>query len=73
MIFGELTQLLPQGQRLSLDEAQQERLTDYAVVSRYPGNWEPLTRTEAEEAIALARRVRENIRILLPPGVISES
>jgi HEPN domain-containing protein len=70
--IGELTQLLPQGQSISLDESQQERLTDYAVVNRYPGNWEPLTRTDAEEAITLARQVRENIRALLPAEAISE-
>jgi HEPN domain-containing protein len=70
--IGELTQLLPQGQSISLDESQQERLTDYAVVNRYPGNWEPLTRTDAEEAISLARQVRETIRVLLPAEAISE-
>jgi HEPN domain-containing protein len=71
--IGELTQLLPQGQSISLDESQQELLTDYAVVHRYPGNWEPLTRTDAEEAITLAKQVRENIRVLLPNGCLGST
>lgn len=70
--IGELTQLLPQGYNISLDALQQEQLSDYAVVSRYPGTWEPLTRSDAEEAVALARQVRENIRVLLPAEAISE-
>lgn len=32
-------------------------LTQYAVQTRYPGVWEPVTRDEAREAAALAARV----------------
>lgn len=32
-------------------------LTQYAVQTRYPGLWEPVTRDEAREAAALAARV----------------
>jgi len=70
--IGELAELLPAGYNVPLEETQQERLTDYAVVSRYPGNWEPLTQTDAEEAVALARRVREVVRIQLPQEALGD-
>ena len=71
--IGELIQLLPQEYNIPLDASQQEQLSDYAVVSRYPGTWEPLTQSDAEEAVALARRVRETIQSLLPSEAISAS
>jgi HEPN domain-containing protein len=64
--IGELIGLLPQGYGVPLEESQQEQLTEYAVVSRYPGNWEPIMQVDAEEAVALARKVRETIRAQLP-------
>ena len=32
-------------------------LTEYAVQTRYPGEWEPVTQKEAGEALGLARLV----------------
>ena len=64
--IGELSALLPSDLRPPLTVEEQERLTDYAVEARYPGVWEPITRTEAEAAVAAARRVREAIRPNLP-------
>ena len=48
---------------LSVDEC--ERLTDYATVTHYPGNWEAIDRHDAEKAVAMAKRVRTVIRGLL--------
>ncbi len=48
-----------------LDDAQQEKLTDYATVSRYPGDYEPISLTEAREAVKLARKVKMEIRQFL--------
>ncbi len=42
-------------------------LNRYAVETRYPGHWEPITRSEAEEAVAQARKVRSAVRVHLPP------
>jgi len=39
------------------------------VEARYPGNWEPITQADAEEAVALARKVREAVRNHLPKEV----
>lgn len=43
-------------------------LNRYAVEARYPGDWEPITREEAEEAVLLAERVRAEVRQHLPLG-----
>ena len=45
-------------------------LNRYAIEARYPGDWEPIDRDEAERAVALARRLRTAVRTLLPPGAL---
>jgi HEPN domain-containing protein len=64
--IGELLQLIPPALKLRLDIPDQERLTDYATVCRYPGEWAAITDAESEEAIVTARKVREAIRAHLP-------
>jgi HEPN domain-containing protein len=60
-----LIALLPRRDDIRLTPEQQGRLTDYATAARYPGSGEiPLT--EARRAVALARRVRKDVRSLLP-------
>jgi hypothetical protein len=39
---------------------------DYAVVMRYPGDYEPVSLAEAERAVKIARRVRTQVRQRLP-------
>lgn len=41
-------------------------LNRYTIEARYPGDWDPIDRPEAEQAIAMARRIRETMRTLLP-------
>jgi HEPN domain-containing protein len=55
--IGALIKLLPEDiQRLpELKEAIS--LTDYAVLSRYPGDLEPVTEKEYKEALKLAKKV----------------
>jgi len=36
-------------------------LNRYAIQARYPGDWEPIERPEAEEAVAAARAVRKAV------------
>ncbi len=64
--LGELLHLLRPEHRPPLSVAEEERLTDYASVHRYPGDYEPDTRADAEEALATARRVRDSVRAHLP-------
>lgn len=61
-----LVALLPTRFRPDLTPEEQERLTDYAVSARYPGDYEAIPLTEARQAVQVARRVRKQIRKWLP-------
>jgi len=41
-------------------------LNRYTIEARYPGNWEPFDRKEAEDAVSIARKVRKAVRANLP-------
>jgi HEPN domain-containing protein len=64
--IGELVELLPSEMHPQISVREQEQLTDHAVATRYPGDWEPLTRCDAKAAVALAHQVRKSIRSHLP-------
>ncbi len=51
---------------VDLEASVLDRLTDYATVSRYPGEEETISLTEARQAVRIARRVRSEIRRFLP-------
>ena len=65
-----LMQLIPAEVALGLDRKSVIGLTRYAIDARYPGDWEPLTREEAKQAVAIARKVREAVRARLPKEVL---
>ena len=54
--------LLPEGIDVGLSAAEQRRLTTYATVTRYPGDYEPISLVEALQAVKIARRARKAIR-----------
>lgn len=58
--------LLPPNCRPKLDDKDQDRLTEYATVIRYPGDYEQISLEEAKKTVRIARRVRTQIRKLLP-------
>lgn len=60
-----LMALLPKIARPNLDVDEQERITEYAIGPRYPG-WPEISLAEARRAVALARRVRKEVRKRLP-------
>lgn len=62
----ELVNLLPAKCRPKLTPEEQRRLTDYATVTRYPGDYEPIPLAEARRAVSVARRVRNEMRKVLP-------
>ncbi len=64
-----LVRLLPVKDRPQLSTDEQAALTDYATQTRYPGSYEPISFEEAHLAVALAWRVRDQIRKRLPPEV----
>lgn len=41
-------------------------LNRYSIEARYPGDWEPINREEAEKAVAIAREIRKQARANLP-------
>jgi HEPN domain-containing protein len=67
---AKLIALLSEGSRPGLTPEMQERLTDYATGLRYPGGEEPITLREARGAVAAARRVRREMRRLLPRAAL---
>lgn len=66
-----LISLLPESIWLRLSIEEQRRLTAYATVTHYPGDYEPIPLAEAQQSVRLARRVRKEIRELLPKGILS--
>ena len=62
----ELVSRLPERNRPELSADEQRTLTRFATVTRYPGDYEPITLTDARRAVALARRVRRQVRRWLP-------
>lgn len=65
-----LMQLVPPGVSLGLEIRQVLPLNRYSIEARYPGDWEPIGRREAEEAVAVARKVRQEVRARLPREAI---
>jgi HEPN domain-containing protein len=63
---GDLINRLPLTLRPDLTPEEQEVLTDYAVSTRYPGDYERIPLAEARCAVQIARRVRKQIRRHLP-------
>jgi len=67
--LGALVGLLNRRDRPTLDIGEQRKLTRYAMVARYPG-WGPISIAEARRAVALARRVRRELRRVLPKDAL---
>ena len=67
--IGKLTSLLPASLRPRLTPEEQRRLTGYAAAARYPG-WGEIPLAEARRAVAIARRVRREIRRVLPREIL---
>jgi HEPN domain-containing protein len=57
---------LPKNIGLRLDAKDIHPLDRYSVEARYPGGWEPIDRKEAEDAVSLARKTRDAVRVCLP-------
>jgi HEPN domain-containing protein len=68
--IANLRALLPPRLRPKLDRTVQKRLTRYATVNRYPGAGPEITLSEARHAVAVARRVRREVRKHLPRAAL---
>jgi HEPN domain-containing protein len=65
-----LRALLPPKLRPKLDKKIQEDLTSYATELRYPGSGPEVPLAEARKAVAIARRVRKEVRKHLPRAAL---
>ena len=65
-----LRALLPPRLRPKLESKVQERLTQYATDLRYPGAGPEVPLAEARKAVAIARRVRKEVRTHLPRAAL---
>jgi HEPN domain-containing protein len=63
---SELLGLIPGDLRPELEVSVQKRLTEYAIAPRYPNAGLDISIREARKAVAVARRVRKEVRRLLP-------
>lgn len=61
---------LPLSARPDLTPEEQETLTHYATITRYPGDYDAMTLTEARLAVKIARRVRRQVRQRLPKAAL---
>jgi HEPN domain-containing protein/predicted nucleotidyltransferase len=66
----DLWTLLPSKLRPKMDKQTQDLLTSYAVVIRYPEGAREIPLKEARQAVAIARRVRREIRRHLPRAAL---
>ena len=66
----ELLNLVPKKHRPDLSIYDLAITNRYAVDTRYPGEWEIVTRKEAEESVRIAGNVRQKIKQLLGKDII---
>ena len=60
-----LMQRIPGDINLKLHIEEVVSLNRYTIEARYPGDWEPFNRKEAEKAVAIARKVRKAVKTCL--------
>lgn len=65
--LSQLADVMPKDRALRVEVQDLATLTPYAVEARYPPvNEEFVTREDADQAVAIARRVRAELREWLP-------
>ena len=62
--------LVPWRSRPALEDEASDRLTKYASAPRYPESGLDISLTAARKAVALARRVRREVRRKLPRAAL---
>jgi len=61
-----LLAMVPRNIRPEMSKLEQVTLVDYAVTSRYPGDYEPISMADARKAVAMSRKVRGFVRRYVP-------
>ena len=57
---------------LAVELGAVQPLNRYTIEARYPGDWEPITREETDEAVDIARKVRAEARRFLPAETLGD-
>ncbi|MBF0327875.1 MAG: HEPN domain-containing protein [Nitrospirae bacterium] len=70
--LSELLNLLPIKYHSLLSKEEQQLLTVYATVTRYPGDYEDISLSEAKAAVRVAGKIRKAIRVLLPKEALTQ-
>jgi HEPN domain-containing protein len=65
----DLLHLIPASAAAGIDVVALSAVNRFSVEARYPGDWEPITRADADQAVAIARRIRDVVRAHLPASV----
>lgn len=69
--LAQLVALCPPGVLARWPLLEQRQLTEYAVVARYPGAGLDITLSEARRAVRIARKIRREVRKLLPKSALT--
>lgn len=69
----DLLHLLPANAKVNVDLEEISEINRFSVEARYPGDWEPITRDDAEHAVSVARQVRDAVRARLPTSVLAKA
>lgn len=64
---------VPSSVDLAVKPEELLELNRYSIQPRYPGDWWPYSEADAEEAVAVAKKVREAVRDRLPSGALQNS
>jgi HEPN domain-containing protein len=68
----ELVELFPRGIKVSLTITEQRRFTEYATGLRYPSEVKPATLAEARKSVSLMRKIRREVRRMLPKAALQQ-
>lgn len=68
--IGHLFRLMEDAEKIKVPESLKEAaiLTDYAVTTRYPGDWEAVTEEEYIKALTLAKEVYQWVSTITDKG-----
>ncbi len=69
----DLFNLLPASAKVNVDLTELSEINRFSVEARYPGDWDPIARTDADHAVSVARKIRDVVRARLPRSVLPKA
>ena len=64
---------VPESAKVIINLTELSEINRFSVEARYPGDWEPITRSDAENAVSVACKIREAVRVCLPGSVLDDN